>query len=69
MICDSYAKEDSRIKVIHQTNQGLSAARNTGPDIAIGQYLTFIDSDDIVEVDYLEKMLQLINQYEADIVA
>ena len=69
VICDSYAKEDSRIKVIHQTNQGLSAARNTGLDIAIGQYLTFIDSDDIVEVDYLEKMLQLINQYEADVVA
>ena len=56
-ICDRYASRDSRIKVIHQTNQGLSAARNAGMDIAIGEYISFIDSDDYIVPQYYEKML------------
>ena len=42
-ICDEYAQKDSRIKVIHQKNGGLSAARNTGLDCAVGEYISFVD--------------------------
>ena len=48
-ICDEYAAKDSRIKVIHQKNAGVSAARNAGMDLASGEYLAFIDSDDFIE--------------------
>lgn len=53
-ICDEYANKDSRIIVIHQKNQGLSAARNTGIRAAKGSYLYFIDSDDFIPSDALE---------------
>lgn len=66
-ICDAYAKEDNRIKVVHQKNQGLSAARNTGISIAKGEYLTFIDSDDVVTKRYLEILYSLLIKYKADI--
>ena len=52
-ICDEYAKKDKRIKVIHQRNKGLSAARNAGLDFCTGEYLCFVDSDDYVN----EKMV------------
>ena len=69
-ICDRYASQDSRIKVIHQTNQGLSAARNAGMDIAIGEYISFIDSDDYIVPQYYEKMLEGFKQYpDAPIIA
>lgn len=51
-ICSSYARCDERITVVHQKNQGVSVARNTGLDIAKGQWITFIDSDDYIEQDY-----------------
>ncbi len=57
--CDVFAKKDSRIKVIHQSNQGLSAARNAGLKIATGKWVTFVDSDDTVRpemIDLLHKM-------------
>ena len=57
-ICDRYASQDSRIKVIHQTNQGLSAARNAGMDMATGEYISFIDSDDYIDLHFYEKMVQ-----------
>ena len=66
-ICDWYAKKDKRIKVIHQENKGLSAARNAGLDIAESDYITFIDSDDIVSIHYLEDLYQSLCLYNADI--
>ena len=55
-ICDEYAEKDSRIKVIHRKNGGLSAARNSGIDIVRGEYITFIDSDDYVSRAYVEQL-------------
>lgn len=63
MICDEYAKLDSRIKVVHKKNGGLSSARNAGIDVAKGEYLTFIDSDDYVDEDYVEFLYKLICEY------
>lgn len=57
-ICDIWAKKDERFKVIHKTNQGVSSARNTGIDLASGEWITFIDSDDWVERDYLIKLVE-----------
>ena len=54
-ICDDYINVDSRIKVIHQKNMGLSGARNSGIKIATGEYLVFQDSDDTLELNELDK--------------
>lgn len=66
-MCDAYAQKDPRVRVIHQENQGLSGARNTGIKAASGEYITFIDSDDLVKKDYLEKLLRAIKVESADI--
>ncbi len=57
-ICDDYAAKDSRIRVIHQKNAGASAARNTGMDIANGQYICFADADDYIKPEYISSMLE-----------
>lgn len=56
-MCDEWAARDKRVKVIHQANVGLSAARNNGLALAQGEYLTFIDSDDYIEEDTLEALM------------
>lgn len=56
-ICDEYAQKDPRVRVIHQENRGVSAARNRGLDMASGKYVVFVDSDDWVEYDYLKDLL------------
>lgn len=66
-ICDSYVKIDSRIKVIHQRNAGLGAARNAGLKICTGEYIAFCDSDDVVSEDYIEYLLSLNTNYGVDI--
>ena len=66
-ICDVYAKRDKRIKVIHQENMGVSAARNVGLDISEGKFITFIDSDDLVSIYYIEELYQSLILEEADI--
>lgn len=59
-LCEKIAEKDSRIRVIHQKNQGLGPARNSGLDIARGQYVSFIDSDDWIEPDTYEILLKCI---------
>ncbi len=56
-ICDEYAKKDKRIKVIHKENGGVSSARNLGIDKARGEFITFVDSDDYLEMNMYEKMM------------
>ncbi|MCR5557046.1 MAG: glycosyltransferase [Butyrivibrio sp.] len=68
-LCDSFAKRDSRVKVIHQANQGLSGARNTGLDNATGEYVFFCDSDDFLQKDALVSMYDRLCRDNADIVA
>lgn len=67
-ICDEYAKRDSRINVIHQTNAGAAAAKNTGLKAATGTYLSFVDSDDFLESDAYSHMIRIIQEQNADIV-
>ena len=66
-ICDSYARNDNRIKVIHKTNGGLSAARNTGLKYAMGDFISFIDSDDYIEPKMYEILFNLITKFDSDI--
>lgn len=63
-ICYNYLEQDNRIKVFHKENGGLSSARNYGIDVATGKYLTFIDSDDEIEKDYIEYLYNLIKKYD-----
>ncbi len=65
-MCDSFARKDSRIKVIHKPNGGVSSARNAGLDIASGEYICFCDSDDFFREDMVEKSLKKIVEDCAD---
>lgn len=67
-ICDEYAKQDNRIRVIHQENQGVSAARQCGIDHALGEYSIHADSDDWVEPDMLEDLYEKAKEDNADMV-
>lgn len=66
-MCDEYAKSDERVKVIHKKNGGLSSARNAGLDIATGDYVLFIDSDDYITNDFVEQLLHTAAASKADI--
>ena len=67
IICDQWEQKDSRIKVIHQPNQGVSKARNRGIAEVQGEYITFIDSDDWIDSNYLNALLQPIEKYNVDL--
>ena len=67
-ICDEYAKKDKRVRVIHKTNAGVSAARNSGLEIALGNYATFVDSDDYIEPEMYSNMMEKVHQYNCDVV-
>ena len=66
-ICQEYAQKDNRIVYIEKENGGLSDARNVGLDKMTGSYVTFIDSDDWIEQDYIETLYKKIVEYQADI--
>ena len=67
-LCDQYAKHDQRVKVIHQKNGGLSSARNAGLKIAKGDFITFLDSDDLLgSNDYIEKLYASLENTKSDI--
>lgn len=68
-ICDEYAQKDMRVKAIHQENKGVSAARNKGLNMAQGEYIAFVDSDDFVDGDMYELLLANSKLYQADICA
>lgn len=68
ILCDEFARKDSRIRVIHKKNGGLSDARNAGIEIARGTYLAFVDGDDWIEPDTYEAMLSLMEKYGVKIV-
>lgn len=67
-ICDRVAREDDRIHVIHQRNQGVSVARNTGMAQAKGKWVCFVDGDDYLPADAIEKLLQKAEETDCDIV-
>ena len=66
-ICNDYEKKDNRIKVFHQENKGVSAARNLGLSLSQGEYITFVDSDDELIENGISLLVQDICLYNADI--
>ena len=66
-ICDFYAARYDYIKVIHQKNAGLSAARNAGLDISSGKYIMFVDSDDFIIKNSVEKIIRELEHIDVDI--
>lgn len=66
-ICEALGQEDSRIRVFHQENAGPGSARNRGLDHATGEYVAFVDADDYVLPEYIGKMVELSQRYQADI--
>lgn len=67
-LCNLYASQDSRFKVFHIVNSGVSAARNLGIAHASGTYITFIDSDDTVDKNYLSELYEAMRQVEAELI-
>ena len=65
-ICDAYAARDSRVRVIHQENAGAAAAKNAGLRIAVGDYLSFVDSDDFLQPNVFGHMLKVLQSSSAD---
>ena len=62
-ICDQWANKDNRIRVIHKQNGGLADARNAGIDVATGDYISFVDSDDYVDEDFLEGLYSALKKF------
>lgn len=67
-ICDGYAAQDPRVKVIHKKNGGLSSARNRGLEAAGGEYIAFVDSDDWIEPDAYAHLLHIMEKYDVKLV-
>lgn len=65
-ICDRYADTDKRVKVVHKTNEGVSKARNTGLEIARGEYVAFVDADDYIAPDMYEELVRRAQKVDAD---
>lgn len=67
-ICDTFMMQDERVRVFHQENQGAAQAKNLGLREARGQYITIVDSDDIVKENMIETLYQQVQEKNADIV-
>ena len=67
-MCDDYAKQDERVKVVHKQNGGLVSARKAGVEVASGEYIVNVDGDDYIKQGYLEEFAKAIKQYDADVV-
>jgi glycosyltransferase involved in cell wall biosynthesis len=67
LMCDEYSKADCRVKVIHKKNGGLSDARNKGIEAATGKYILFVDSDDYIEKDAIEKLFKHSEDYDLEV--
>lgn len=67
-ICDYFAKTDKRVRVIHKENGGPVSARNAGLQVALGEYISYVDSDDWAEPNMLERLYTILNEYDIDIV-
>lgn len=67
-LCDQLARQDGRVKVIHQENAGAAAARDRGIEAAGGEYITFVDSDDYIDGDMYEKMMETAHTHMCDLV-
>ena len=67
-MCEELAETDSRIKIVHKKNGGLSSARNAGMRVAEGEYIGFVDSDDDVEADMYERMADIADRENVDFV-
>ena len=67
MICDHFAEQDGRFKVIHKVNAGVSQARNTGLEAAKGDYITFVDGDDVIHPNMLAVLMDAINEGDYDV--
>lgn len=65
-ICEEYAQKDKRVRVIHKENGGLSDARNAGLDVCRGDYIVFVDSDDCIHPQMIERLYNLLMKYQAD---
>ncbi len=65
-ICDEYGQKDDRVKVLHQVNGGISAARNAGLNLASGDYIAFVDSDDFLDKNMYERLLHILQANNAD---
>ena len=68
-ICDEWGNKDSRIKVIHKENAGLGMARNTGIENATGDYISFVDSDDMIDLNTYQECIEVLQDYKYDMVA
>lgn len=66
-ICDDFSKKDNRVKVIHKKNEGVSVARNIGLDIAKGKWISFVDSDDIIEEDLYKRIICELEKNDPDV--
>ena len=67
-ICDTYASLDKRVRVLHKSNAGVAAARNSGLDMAVGEYITFVDSDDYIEPNMYQSLIDVAQNHDCDIV-